>query len=85
VKKQDLPQGTIQGMTKVLKELASNKEELKDDDQANAKSQKLLNSRTNSKTQVICQFFFVTAIFISFYAVNFNLEVLYLQNIKNIY
>jgi hypothetical protein len=78
------PVGVIQGMTK--HEVKAKDEVKKDEEDAeNLRSQKLLNSRSNSKGLIVCEFFFVTGVFIGYYILSFVLESIYLKDISQLY
>ena len=51
----------------------------------NLRSQKLLNSKDNNKSIVICQFSFFALLFIAYFIVDIVLELMYLQNVDLIY
>ncbi|CAD8089671.1 unnamed protein product [Paramecium primaurelia] len=82
------PSAFTQGATKNDQKQQQQQEQDKKENEEeieNLRSQKLLNSKDNNKSVVIVQFLIFALIFIAYFILDINLELIFLDNVQKVY
>lgn len=83
--KKDPKQNQSKENDKKVKEDEKDKKEENKEEIENLRTQKLMNSRDNSRKTVIIQFALIAALFMIYFVVDFIMEIALLENVKKTY